>query len=824
MILQSSGFCENHLFALARCMLSFRKVIDYLPPSSGEIHDSLDVFMTKIGPHSFRFTLVLLITACTLSISTFGNTESKSTKVRNEKSDFSSNAQHNVQMPVTVINASVCGPPSYDCSYDGIDPKPLCTNCTLPPVPDMSTEPNAVSYDGIFGMTGKGNQIIRCTYPGMNGNNNAYGIGFGGSGDSNPIGKGGGSPLSYRLIIGDMRGWAFPFTYTPDPNHPTCRPTYTPMSSFTVTEGSFSWLTPHLYYAFGGYRYTINSIDLGSATPPSRTPIADFQYILPRDGSDWPGSNQTVGLGAIIRPLTNNPGKFLFQSTCPPRQTSCSVSQTGRTTPNFSQTVMTDTSDGGVTWRNIGVGFNNAATWSAIGGVSKDDDVFVKGFSDEGGQGRGGAIFVAAYKRRSNVYYLYNVGTGIISYFTCRGGTGYSCSGGSWISTVIGMTSLPDRYLLHNIKVSKNGRRVVLVQDSCRFDTCSMIPGGPGLYFWELSTTNAAVTKITTHPWGHWTEGFDLFVNQNGETGVNLNGRPFDNPEKQFSLNIFSFSMSKTEAMSVHPSWNHNDGTDTTPICSATASFNWPYLNAWENEVICYGTNHNENCSTSGHGICKDKVKRFFHTYNPATCNLDLNFNGCWGIGALSGDGKYYAFTSNWGNTLGSTTNGGHGPSRCIGGFNFQINHNYKVGDVFEPVNKAEHPNSRFNVFKVTVAGSSPSYPDGAWPKAWFPKQNETQGYYANGEIILPIMLPNNPCNHRFQVASGGGGANGSKPPVWKDVYRYHGSCSSVKTGAKVTDGGVTWIDVGEYVLGTMHLANIGRDDCRSDVFVGVLN
>jgi hypothetical protein len=29
---------------------------------------------------------------------------------------------------------------------------------------------------------------------------------------------------------------------------------------------------------------------------------------------------------------------------------------------------------------------------------------------------------------------------------------------------------------------------------------------------------------------------------------------------------------------------------------------------------------------------------------------------------------------------------------------------------------------------------------------------------------------------------------------------------------------------MGEYVLGSMHLANMGKDDCRSDVFIGTLN
>jgi hypothetical protein len=389
---------------------------------------------------------------------------------------------------------------------------------------------------------------------------------------------------------------------------------------------------------------------------------------------------------------------------------------------------------------------------------------------------------------------------------------------------VVGMASPPDRYLIHDAKVTKRGRFVVLVQDSCRFDTCSIVPGGPGLYIWDLDSPNASVNKVTTNPWGHWTQGFDLLLNQNGDPGINLNARPYTDPDHDFALNYFSFHLADSQGLDAHPSWNYDDGADNSPVCTATMGFDWPYIQPWQNEVICYGTNPNPDCGTAGHQICRNKVKRFFHTYNPATCNDNENFSSCWGVGALSSDGQYYAFTSNWGDTLGSITKGGHGPRSCTGGFNFQLSHSYRAGDIFEPMNYGEHTNSRFNVFQVTVAGSSSNYPPGAWPKAWLPKQNDAQAHYVNGDVILPLMAPNNPCNHSFQVISGGGGPNSSNAPIWKNAYGYNGSCNSVTTGAKITDGGVTWLDIGEYVLGTMRLANIGRDDCRSDVFIGVLN
>jgi len=346
------------------------------------------------------------------------------------------------------------------------------------------------------------------------------------------------------------------------------------------------------------------------------------------------------------------------------------------------------------------------------------------------------------------------------------------------------------------------------------------------MYVWQLSTTSPTVTWVRTHLGGASTTGFGLLVNQDGDTGVNLHGRMFANLERSFPLNYFSSAQPDSMDVKAHPSWNYNDGSDTTPVCTATAGFDWPYAIRWQNEVICYGTNPNPDCSTPGHGACRTAVKRFFHTYNPTTCDQDNDLNGCWGIGALYQDGKYYAFTSNWGDTLGSTTSGGYGPGSCTGGFNFQKNHAYQVGDVFEPADDIGngHPNGRFNVFKVTVAGSSVSYPPGTWPQAWLAKQSGEQGFYSIGETILPLTFPNNPCNHRFKVTDGGGTATGSKPPIWKSVYGYNGSCSSVTTGAEVTDGGITWTDMGDYVLGTMHLANLGRDNCRSDVFIGVLN
>src|SRR5208282_6632486 len=35
-------------------------------------------------------------------------------------------------MRLNDVGSSQCGPPSYKCSYDGTDAKPLCNNCDFP--------------------------------------------------------------------------------------------------------------------------------------------------------------------------------------------------------------------------------------------------------------------------------------------------------------------------------------------------------------------------------------------------------------------------------------------------------------------------------------------------------------------------------------------------------------------------------------------------------------------------------------------------------------------------------------------------------------------
>jgi hypothetical protein len=686
----------------------------------------------------------------------------------------------------------------------------------------MSAEPDAVSYDKRFGLTPTGNQIVRCTYPDTNTNNNlSYNIGFGGSGDTNPIGKGGGLPISYRLVLGDSKGWFYPFTYTPDPVHPQCVPTY-PMGSFRVSEGAFSWSTPHLYYAFGGRHFVINEIDLGSIRLPERDTVADFQQILPLNGPDWPGASRTVPLGTIIRPRSNNSGNYLYQATCAPRLSDCSPGVSGVDRPVFTQTVMADTLDGSIVWRNIGVGFNGVASWIAVGGVSTNDDVFAKSFSDDGGQGGPGAIFVAVYKRSPNIYFLYNVGTGIISYQTCKGGDGYTCAGGSWEQRIAGFAGVVDRYFLRNSRVSKSGGWVVLERGSCALDSCSADPKKSGIYVWQLSTTGSYVGKVSEKDRNRWTAGYEFLVNQDSDEEVNLTARAYRSLSEPFPINHPAARKSFGIEAETHPSWNYNDGSDTTAVCTATATSHWPYIGPWQNEVVCLGTNPNPDCSVQGHAPCRTSIKRFFHTYNSGTCDEENNFNSCYAIGALSQDGEYYAFTSNWGDTLGSIRNGGHGPGGCNGAFDFQPNHPYKVGDVFEPAARAANnpPNPGFNVYQVTAAGNSSSYPSPSWPQPWSKKW----GNYEDGDVILPLKFPNNPCNHYFRVTAGGGSATALIPPVWKDLYGYMGSCDSVRTGENIVDGGITWTDMGEYVLGTMHLSNLGRDDCRSDVFMGVLN
>src|SRR5579863_3733868 len=96
------------------------------------------------------------------------------------------------------------------------------------------------------------------------------------------------------------------------------------------------------------------------------------------------------------------------------------------------------------------LGSGYSATWTEFGETSKypADQVFVTAFSNAGGQGTG--FDIAAYKVGSGCSHL-NTATGVVT--------------GDWGTT--GTVGIPDRFYLHNVKISKDGQWAIVAHQQC---------------------------------------------------------------------------------------------------------------------------------------------------------------------------------------------------------------------------------------------------------------------------------------------------------------------------------------------------------------------
>jgi hypothetical protein len=253
-------------------------------------------------------------------------------------------------------------------------------------------------------------------------------------------------------------------------------------------------------------------------------------------------------------------------------------------------------------------------TWESRGGVSGDDTVMAMGYSNEGAQGTG--VYAVVYKVGSGCTML-NTQTGRVS--------------GDWGAQ--GTINLPDRWAIHNVKVSKDGNWLVIARQECTTTTCLGQP-----YFWQIGTTNVVACGEGGHCSGHWTEGYSHWVNNNSVPIGNQEIRQFGIPTSATPL-TFSFPSGLTANLDQHPSWNNADVADSVPVASTTWSPTTPFPAAWYNEIIAV--------AADGSGT----TWRFAHSFITAQ---SPNFSTKYGIGSVSQDGKFFIFSSDWMGSLGS--------------------------------------------------------------------------------------------------------------------------------------------------------------------------
>jgi hypothetical protein len=274
-----------------------------------------------------------------------------------------------------------------------------------------------------------------------------------------------------------------------------------------------------------------------------------------------------------------------------------------------------------------------APTWQSRGGVSADDTVFAMGYSNKGGQGTG--IYAVVYKVGSGCSIL-NTSTGQVS--------------GDW--GMKGTINRPERWTIHNTKISRDGNWLIIAKENCLIASCSKGP-----YFWQIGTTNVISCGDGGFGSGHWTEGYTHWVNNDGSPIGNQVMRLFAVPSSSISITPYLPSSGMSGVLDQHLSWNNADPLDRVPFASTTWMPVSPFTGPWYNEIIGVATD------ASG------TIWRFAHNFITAR---HQNFTVQYGIGSISQDGRFFAFSSDWMSTLGSES----GAKNCTTGIDCR-------GDVF---------------------------------------------------------------------------------------------------------------------------------------------
>jgi len=255
-------------------------------------------------------------------------------------------------------------------------------------------------------------------------------------------------------------------------------------------------------------------------------------------------------------------------------------------------------------------------TWKSKAGVSADDTVFGMGYSNTGNQGTG--VYAVAYKAGSGCTVL-NTKTGQVW--------------GDWGAA--GTINIPDRWTIHNVKLSKDGNWLIVAKADCLISSCS---NGP--YFWQIGTTNVSSCgdgqSGGQHCSGHWTEGYSHWINN--YDGGKYVIRPLSDPT---ALNVLNATVPAgvINPLDQHASWNNVDPADSLPFFLTYWSPITPFPGPWYDEITAVAPNN------SG------KVWRFAHSFITGHSQI---FNTMYGIGSVSQDGRFFIFSSDWMGTLGS--------------------------------------------------------------------------------------------------------------------------------------------------------------------------
>jgi hypothetical protein len=254
--------------------------------------------------------------------------------------------------------------------------------------------------------------------------------------------------------------------------------------------------------------------------------------------------------------------------------------------------------------------------------VSSDDQTFAVMGSTTAGQGSTGAVWVVVWNR-TNGCRVWNTATGAVT--GAMGALAYPT----------GSINITDRFYLHNVRLSKNGHVIKVTQN-----TCTASPGGctvnTNTYIWDI--TGLTVNRIIndgTLGCGHNTIGQVETMNLCG----GFQFRPFSSNDAS-GTDVLSGNYPPNFTEDGHAGFGNGNAADTLPVVWSLYNGQFTPVQAWDNEVI--------GVRLDGSGV----AYRFAHTY---ATGLAVDFGAQFGIGAVSADGKYWIWSTDWDGMLGTT-------------------------------------------------------------------------------------------------------------------------------------------------------------------------
>lgn len=529
----------------------------------------------------------------------------------------------------------------------------------------------------------------------------------------------------------------------------------------------------------------------------------------------------------------NNASNVLFQDVTSGTHTS------GGTAPTWITGSLLNTTDSAITWMASGTtNFFQGNSWTSIGGVSVDETKISAGLGnnnfDSSAKGalnvtmsniQNTGFLVYTYDITANIYYEWNTGSAISKSFTCTGGTGPTCSGGTYTIAVMGQmnptSTVPCtnvapfgastcQFYVHNVKTQKGG-----AWNDVTPEFCSSKVSGPGncpstsKYFWSKGTTT--VNMLTGSAGGHETERFTLYSNC-ANISTSLCQIRYVTAGSVFADNWTNTSIGQFDA---HWGWYYLNGStdDTTTTPFGGTSFNnydYPYHSVLENEVLvvstCGVTTPITTPGCSGTELGRSNAAREGHCWMTGASN---QFNPANCISAFSQDGTMIAVTTDYACQFGATTGG---VELC--GFPWSQSFTYANNSTIQP--------TETSAFKPTNAGgfvyqnqSGSSCISGTTQPTTFAQNVVINGAVTNvanavgGSTVYNGTFPGGASNgfvgYTFQMSSFSHSVNNGTFTVSASsasaltVNNASGvsDTSGLAYGPGTTDGSCNWINVG---------------------------